>query len=271
MAKEKESVEIELITPAIAKKYLEKNTRNRPMNDRNLARAIHDLKKGKWKLTTDCVGFDWNGFLINSQHRLKAIEISGVPAKLVVLRGLEPDAFNVIDIGKRRGGGDILGSLQIANPNNKSAIIAFVLAYKKGRYNMRLSKVDAGIANQDIVDFYEANAKRIEAAWDGIKNFRYDFKGLATKVAGGLYFLFSGLNKEDAATFFEKLAKGTNISEKSPIYLLRKKLEANANSRRKHPLTDQLAWIILAWNAYRTNKQTDLSWKHDEDEFPKPI
>jgi hypothetical protein len=39
----------ELITPEIAKEYLEKNTKNRLISQQQLARYARNMKEGKWK------------------------------------------------------------------------------------------------------------------------------------------------------------------------------------------------------------------------------
>lgn len=66
------SVKIEQITPAMADKYLSTMTRNRKLRDSAVVRFCHIIERGEWRLTTDAIGFDSNGHLINGQHRLTA-------------------------------------------------------------------------------------------------------------------------------------------------------------------------------------------------------
>ena len=61
------------ITPEIAREMLKKNTNNRPLSKRTLSRYVQLMKNGEWGITTDAIGFDVNGRLINGQHRLNEV------------------------------------------------------------------------------------------------------------------------------------------------------------------------------------------------------
>ena len=48
------------------------------------------MQNGEWKLNGKSICFDWNGRLLNGQHRLSAVVRSGVPLTTLVVRGLDP-------------------------------------------------------------------------------------------------------------------------------------------------------------------------------------
>ena len=54
-----------IITPDIARQMLEKNVGNRPLSKITLARYTKLMKDGERGITTDAIGFDVNGRLMN--------------------------------------------------------------------------------------------------------------------------------------------------------------------------------------------------------------
>lgn len=96
------SVDIELITPEIAKAFLLKNTANRSLRPIAVSEYAAEMKTGGWVLGCDAIGFDRNGTLINGQHRLNALIKSGLSAEFIVARNLPDKSIDALDIGKRR-------------------------------------------------------------------------------------------------------------------------------------------------------------------------
>lgn len=91
------------ITPAMAADFLKRNTRNRPLAPRDVARYRRDLERGNWITTHQGVAFALDGTLIDGQHRLTAIAESGIGAEMPVFEGLSLDAIAVIDDNRNRG------------------------------------------------------------------------------------------------------------------------------------------------------------------------
>lgn len=102
------SIDIVLVTPALATEYLTKNTGNRPIKRSKVRLYRRILREGAWSLTTDAVGFDVTGRLVNGQHRLTAIIEENRAAWLSVQRNLHIRAQTVIDRGSRRSVADAL-------------------------------------------------------------------------------------------------------------------------------------------------------------------
>jgi hypothetical protein len=96
-------VNIEMITPDLAREYLEMNfSNNRSLTKTTVARYTALMKGGMWKLSTDAIGFDVEGSMVNGQHRLTAVIASDTDQPFVVLRGLPVENATVFDMGKRR-------------------------------------------------------------------------------------------------------------------------------------------------------------------------
>lgn len=112
------------ITPEMAHDLLLKNTYNRPINRTKVERLINDIKSGKFEMTHQPIALDENGVLVDGQHRLTAIDESGIAVEMFI-------AYNAprstkIDIGLAR---DTRTSLYMAGVIDKDS-----LEYKKSTY-----------------------------------------------------------------------------------------------------------------------------------------
>ena len=98
MKKEKLQARVMLITPAIARFYLTRNLKNRPLRERHVKKLAHLMAAGKWVLNGEPIQFDTQGRLLNGQHRLNAIILSNKSVYMLVVEGVsDPNAFATID------------------------------------------------------------------------------------------------------------------------------------------------------------------------------
>ena len=129
----------EKITPNRATKLLEHNTDNYRMSLSNstLENLVYELTHGQWKATTQGIGFDTNGVLVDGQHRLMAIQKSGITVdKQLVCYGLEPESKLKIDVGKKRTLSDLT---QITSRIISTIRIPFRFVYGSGTKTMSLT------------------------------------------------------------------------------------------------------------------------------------
>lgn len=92
------SVGIEIITPEMAKRYLEQNVKNRKVRDAVVTRLGRELRNGEWRFTHQGIAFGKGGGLIDGQHRLRAIVNTGVAAVSLVFRDLEESVQEACDM-----------------------------------------------------------------------------------------------------------------------------------------------------------------------------
>lgn len=133
------------VTPAMAQKFLDSNAefqRNLRIGEvKTLAEA---MRRGEWVLTHQGVAFDSNGRLIDGQHRLHAIIMSGLPQDMLVVNGVDPAAFKVLDIGAKRSTADLLSI------DKKEAGVVSFFARLKG--SKRPSPQQCFTVYQDYID-----------------------------------------------------------------------------------------------------------------------
>lgn len=91
------------ITPEVATQMLATNIdRNRPISLARVEMYEHDMLSGKWLDNGETIKIDREGRLIDGQHRLRAIERSGVTLWMWVAHGVASNAFETVDVGLTR-------------------------------------------------------------------------------------------------------------------------------------------------------------------------
>lgn len=96
------TIEVVTVTPEMAKAWLEKNQSNRPIRTRVVDALVRDIQNGNFRLTHQGIAFDEDGNLLDGQHRLTAVALSGVPTMMTVTHGLRAEDMQFIDIGIKR-------------------------------------------------------------------------------------------------------------------------------------------------------------------------
>lgn len=220
-------VEVVQVTPGMAQAWLEKNTKNRPVNDDRVEAYVRDMKGGKWVLCPDAVAFGADDVLLNGQHRLWAVFNSGCTVPLLVAWGVPEEARGVTDLGQKRSAGQ-----------NYALLTGEKAAKKKmevGNFIRRLVTNDSSsptyaeaVANVEkyatAIDWALAVASppgKLRSAW----------------LRGALAFAWK-TNPAAVAEFAEQLVTGSGLSDGDPALIMRNKLmmselgDGSSNRRR---------------------------------------
>lgn len=90
-----------------AVEYLQKRApHQRPVRIPHIESLASEMTRGEWDFTGEPIIFDDNGQLIDGQHRLEAILLSGSTLDFVVTRGVSARAYRNIDRGQTRSVAD---------------------------------------------------------------------------------------------------------------------------------------------------------------------
>lgn len=96
------NIKTEMVTPEIAKAYLERNTENyRQLDEHRVSAYATDMETGRWELNGEAIKFKSDGTLADGQHRLSAIVKSGIPQFMIIITDIDNNV-SVYDVGKNR-------------------------------------------------------------------------------------------------------------------------------------------------------------------------
>jgi hypothetical protein len=273
--RESENVTIEkiLITPEIASEMLNHNLRNRHIRRRLVDHYAEIMERGEWLENGETIKFAKNGVLLDGQHRLLAIVLSGFSQNIIVVRGLDVESYTTIDIGAHRTGADFFkyeGELYSTLLNAALRLLWFYREY--GNFSTQTRKPTFEQLYQ-LLNLESTIRDSVKEA----DRLNRKIRGVTPSTLAVLHHLLSNIDELQANIFFEKLASGIGFnSETDPIYRLYERFHdvdlmkltsKSANNMRA-------ALLIKAWNAYRKNKPVKvLVWNHRKDTiegFPIP-
>lgn len=275
---------VEKITPDIAKEMLRTNTSNRPLSQSNINRIAAEMKAGNYMVNGETVKISKTGKLLDSQHRLHAVVLSGVTIETLVARGVEDEVFKTIDTGKSRTPADILGIEGVKDPKQAAAVCKFVILFSNNMYSAAAGAggINGGVSvnarkyallsNTIVSEFYKKNSKAIQESIP----YGYDSKNKLTtpSIISGTYFICRKRDIEAANDFFHRLTTGVDLKMDSPIFVLRNYLlTLSRQSGIKRDTITNIAMICKAWNQYRKKEKgtrQSISWKKGIEAFPIP-
>ncbi len=258
-----------LVTPKVAKQYLESNTRNRNIKIHAVNRYAKDIKAGKWKKDTgDFIRISKTGVVLDGQHRLTAILKAQTSIELDFIFGLEDSIFTVIDTGVSRTKGDLFKIDGVRNANQIPAIISFQYALENGRiWN---NNVKNKLTNSECLEEYYKKPEywqdimKISSTW-----YREFSKILNKSFIGGFYATLLKIDKDKAYSFMNQLCTGNDISNKM-INKLRQKLIQDKLATKKIKRSIKTAFVIKTWNLFLLDKELKiLYFDSKREKYPK--
>lgn len=90
------------VDPFTAEEMLNTSAGNRKLRTWWVNLIAAAMRRGEWRVTSNGIGFNRRGQLIDAHHRLAAVVQSGVTVPALVVMGLREDAYQVIDTGVMR-------------------------------------------------------------------------------------------------------------------------------------------------------------------------
>jgi len=266
------------ITPTIAIDLLMRNRKgaNRKINPARVVYYARQMLKGNWKKTGQPVLVDSNGVLLDSQHRLLACLLAGIPFTTYVVTEIEPihNLFAYIDNVAPR---NAAAALQTAGWNGVSSIIARMIRIgeeaRLGVYNPTsgLGKLPpmAPIEVLELADNYP-NAQKAARSTVSDWTEAVDYIGGRKEVIAYLGMVITDAHDEYVAEdFFEALISDEERQPDDPIARLRKLIDKDRRAERGMRRHHLLASLILAFNAWHKGESLGPRWVQAVDEdFP---
>jgi hypothetical protein len=234
-----------MMTPELAKVYLERNTHNRPLNKNHVKFISREMKAGRWKRNGDTVCMNGTR-LIDGQHRLHGIVDSGVTVPILLVEGLDDDVFDTKDFGKKRSAADVLAIKGEKHYALLAAAVVFVDRYMTGQIE-QAKRTYSPVEVEELVAKYGDDLRVSVDFCSKLGTKRL----VANSVMAGLHYVFAKFDKEQSDGFWKSLIGGHGLDEESPVFVLRERLVSNSMAKGKLKPEYVAALCIRAWNHMR--------------------
>lgn len=263
----KVSLDAELVTPGKAEAWLKRNVSNRKVRPSIVKVYADIMRHGNWQYPAGSIQFDKDGSLVDGQHRLHAIVLSGVSQHFVIVRGGGFDVQDVIDSGRTRSVGDQLFRRGEKHSVLLGSVVKAVMRYTRSPdapYSSRGS-----IRTTDVVDFLVEHPD-IRLSLPIGQRMSTRFGGGPKATFSALHYIFAEIDLDAADAFFEGLIEGVGLDKNSPLLLLRNYL-MQAPWKEDSSHTEIWAKTVKTWNAIREGREVKVLRYSKTETYPQPI
>lgn len=243
------------LTPAVAEKWLGQNHGNRNVRTAKVKSLARDMRNGAWLTDGSPYRFDWNGVLIDGQHRCEAVIESGITVRALVIRGLAPETREVMDTGTKRTPADALffaGYDQ--NKNVVAAAARIALARESGYLATAFGGIAPNVTNTETVNWVRENEEVAYAV------------ALAQKTSGRIgitpspwaycLYEFEKIDGQVAVEFADSMHEFRGLRGRGDprAAMLTAFRNAQLGKRRKPGTAETIYIVFRTWNAWVTNR-----------------
>lgn len=272
--------EVMTITPDSARRILEKNNGNRPINNAYVNYYDNQMVRGLWTLTGQTISFGEDNRLLDGQHRLAAVIKANIPIQFNVARNVPNSTFVNYDNGKPRTAVDSFKISDIKHASRTTSLINKYIAYKKGLlfqcgFSEKsgkgfLKKTDT-LTNIEMLKFFNDNKQLIydiirlsEALTYRVKLFNQ------TQISVLMFYLIVDKNHSQSKVFnfFSQLFTNDGVTNSS-IYVLREKLIQGSIGNTILKNSVKYLFLVKCWNAYIQNKQIIVYRAYENEPTPE--
>jgi hypothetical protein len=244
--------EVMTITPELARQWADLNTRNRKVRYARVALLARDMASGKWILNGETIKIATDGTILDGQHRLYACIQAEVPFRTVVIRGLPAEVQDTIDTGLTRRMAD---QFTIHGEKHSTTLAATTRWLFKWQLGIRTGtgRGSTEPTHEEMLGLLDTESRLRDAA-EWAESARVAFRSVNPAVYGMAWFLFSELDETAATEFLTGVVTGENLAAGDPALAFRNRIWKAREAGEKLASDEQLAYLILAWNAFREDR-----------------
>ncbi len=256
------------VTPDLAEHWLTYNRRNRSLRANQVLSFASDMSEGRWRFEGSPIKFDLSGQLIDGQHRLHAVTLSGVTIRMLVVVDVDGEVMDVIDSGAKRTGADMFRLHDREHAAILAAVTRLALGWQEGE--IRFSNSNTSGRSNALLRATEQADPRLR--WAASQGDRLGSRMDAT-ATGIAFFLWLVPEPEQAAAvaFLEAIAEHRTAGPGDPALAVIRRLATSAGEAGSHRSIACAFVMARGWQAARAGKtlQTiQLTSRQGPVEFP---
>jgi hypothetical protein len=254
------------VTPRLATEWLNLNPNNRKLRPTHAETFQRDMEAGEWheEIIAGIHFVTEDGLLGDGQHRLRAIELSGLPQWCLVQNVPRSAIAAAVDRGARRSATDALHFHGVTASPVQAAVARKILQMEAGfapggagRFKPSDREIQAKLTGPDADLISEASNVAL-AIRKGDK-----LKVRASNLAMA-YYVCAKVDPACAKEFYiTQILKSEGMTYESPANALVRRMQNAKNQKMTE--VEQYNYVIHAWNHYRNGNilvklQAPTSW-----------
>lgn len=264
------------MTPDAAAELLAGNRDNRTMRAGPMHAYADEMRAGEWLVTGESVKVDWNGRLLDGQHRLAAIIESDTPQEILVVTGLDPKVQTVIDTPVKRLAADVLRWAGLVEENAVVTAAAARIAILRDRGQVTVyGSISGGgasgrgaVSHMAILDWVTDHPEVTEAAsWAVQARSRI---GIAPSPMAYVYWQLHRVDGAAASQFLDDVLNLRTEGPGDPRHALLQSFRLQGADLQRRPGAI-IGLSFAAWNAWRDDQRVKVLPVNDSKGNPRTI
>lgn len=227
---------------------------NRSIRMADVSTYAADMKAGRWARNGTTVSRTWDGLWQDGQHRLMACMQAMRGFETFVIFGVDLKTQDTVDTGIKRKVQDQLNLSGEPNATNLAAISRWAWRWLRGA-RTRSGYAVPNPSQLELIGFIESDERlRIATSW-AVRAYP-QFRQVRVSVYGIAWLLFYGTDHLSAQVFLDAVTTGADIGLNHPAMAFRNRMLQAGTGRDREKLNEhqQLALLIMAWNAFRSER-----------------
>ena len=238
-----------LISVDIATSLVRNNSNNRPLSPGTVKKYAKEMTLNNWVYNGESIKITKNNNIIDGQHRLHAVIMSGVSIETEVIENIENDVFDTIDVGRTRTNADIFSINGVLNYARAAACVnpLYLLNHSK-----RPNFTKSALSKKEALKYYKQHKRNIDIAVHAKR-----FPGMPLRFVDCCYAYLLQFNEEkEVKDFFASVCSGRFGENDNQAFLLRDwMIKVISNKKYKPSGTEIMAKILKAYK----NKKSGLN------------
>lgn len=241
------------ITPAMATKWLEATTFQRPLKQSHVDWLSAQMAAETFRLNGESIVISTKGEVLDGQHRLWACIFANVPFESLVVEGVDPETFVTIDTGIVRTTADVTAitirdkTIPVATFRAAATASKLILAFDTGgRFNQMKGRE---LTNAKVAEFVNRHRVIVDLAAK-IRSLYHRNIGATPSHLVAVTFLVCGGFPDVIEMFMDPVMSGAGLVRDSAAYAFHAKCSTDPKPSDFRTQNNRLAVLIKAWNAH---------------------
>ena len=258
------------MTKAIAQNLLDNNLENqRSLSLNRSKKYASEMLSDNWKFNGECITVDNEGRLLNGQHRCKAVVLADVSIPVLVITGIETEAFKTMDQGFKRSTGQIFSMAGVRNSSLIAASLKSYYGYLKSGCLYRTSELNTSTLELEKI-YNEDNERFDEVVCLSNRSSGFlKFSGFTATMICSLMMAIKDDPKADE--FINRFNNQDWVSQdKCPIKFIHNVITKARSNKMKLTQKQKYNAIVTAWNHFKQGKGIPFNsylWLKSEEAY----